>query len=323
MSDVSQPQTSDNAVEKGAAPYQNVLVIINPASGQDRPILGTMNRVFHQAGINWDVRITKDAGDARRFAQEAVTGGADAVAVYGGDGTVMEVANGLQGSAVPLAIFPGGTANVMSIELGIPNDLAQATALVSGENSYVRLVDVGQVRDRYFLLRVGIGFEADVMNRTEREAKNRMGTFAYLLSGLQSLGDRKIANYRLWLDDQEVEAGGISLMIANSGNMGVPNMSFAKNIDVSDGLLDVVVIRDTDVGSLLQVAASAVGFSDPLQHWQARRVVVESDPAQHVIVDGEPIEDTPVEATVLPQALRVIVPRDALTSTQASHAETT
>ncbi len=321
VSDTSQPQSSQEAVEKGAAPYQNVIVVINPASGQDRPILGTMNRAFHKAGINWDIRLTKEAGDARRFAQEAVLAGADAVGVYGGDGTVMEVASGLQGSNVPLAIFPGGTANVMSVELGIPNDLTEAMALVCGDNSYVRTVDVGQVGDRYFLLRVGIGFEADVMNKTEREAKNRMGTLAYLLSGFQTLNDRKLAKYRLTLDDQDVEAEGVSLMIANSGNMGLANLAFARNIDVSDGLLDVVVIRDTDIGSLLQVAASAVGLSDPLQHWQARRIRVESDPAQHVIVDGEPIDDTPVEATVLPQALRIIVPRAALNTAQANNAD--
>lgn len=316
------PQQVDpsHAVERGQAPYQNVIVIINPASGQDRPMLGVMNRAFHNAGINWDVRITKEAGDAQRFAQEAVAAGVDAVGVYGGDGTVMEVANGLFGSDVPLAIFPGGTANVMSVELGIPNDLTEATALVCGENSYVRQVDVGRIRDRSFLLRIGIGFEADVINKTERDAKNRMGTLAYLLSGLQTLGERKIARYRLTLDGEEVEAEGVSLMIANSGNMGMTNLSFAKNIDVSDGLLDVVIIRDTDVGSLLQVAASAVGLSDPLPHWQARTVKVESDPAQHVICDGEPMDDTPVEATVLPRALRVIVPRAALNSEQAENA---
>lgn len=321
VSDEFQPQSSENAVERGAAPYRNIIVIINPASGQDRPMLGIMNRAFHNSGINWDVRITKDAGDARRFAQEAVMMGVDAVGVYGGDGTVMEVANGLHGSDVPLAIFPGGTANVMSVELGIPNDLSEAMALVSTDNSFVRQVDVGKVGDRYFLLRVGVGFEADVMNRTEREAKTRLGTLAYLLTGLQTLGERQVARYRLTLDGEVVEAEGISLMIANSGNMGLTNVALAPHIDVSDGLLDVIVIRNTDVGSLLQVAASAAGLSDPLQHWQARHIIVESDPIQQVICDGEPLEPTPVEVTVLPQALRVIVPRAALSSTQVVNAD--
>src|SRR5690606_26582205 len=130
---------------------------------------------------------------------------------------------------------------------------------VCSQDSYVRQVDVGKVGDRYFLLRIGIGFEADVMNKTEREAKTRLGTLAYLLTGLQSLGERQVARYTLTLDGEQVEAEGISLMIANSGNMGLANVNLARNIDVSDGLLDVIVIRNTDVGSLLQVAASAAG----------------------------------------------------------------
>src|SRR4051794_19444696 len=118
----------------------NVFVIINPASGQDRPILGILNRVFHAAGINWEVGLTKQSGDALRMAREAVIAGADVVAVYGGDGTVMEVATGLSGSDVPLAIFPGGTANVMAVELGIPGALEEAVALVCGEARQCRTI---------------------------------------------------------------------------------------------------------------------------------------------------------------------------------------
>ncbi len=98
---------------------KRVRVIINPAAGQDEPVLGILNSVFHPAGVEWDVAITLKAGDAKRFAQQAVEEGIEVVAVYGGDGTVAEVASGLIGSEVPLAIFPGGTANVMSVELGI------------------------------------------------------------------------------------------------------------------------------------------------------------------------------------------------------------
>src|SRR5436853_1739431 len=112
---------------------KRIHVVINPVSGQERPILGTMNKAFHQADIDWEVKVTKKAGDAQRYAQEAVKAGVDAVAVYGGDGTVMEVASGLVGTDMPLAIFPGGTANVMSIELGIPSDLAQACALICSD----------------------------------------------------------------------------------------------------------------------------------------------------------------------------------------------
>ncbi len=106
---------------------QRIQVIINPRAGQDMAILSVMNEAFQAADVRWDVSITNQAGDATRYARLAVEAGVDLVAAYGGDGTVMEVASGLVGSAVPLAILPGGTANVLSVELGIPGDLAAAS----------------------------------------------------------------------------------------------------------------------------------------------------------------------------------------------------
>jgi YegS/Rv2252/BmrU family lipid kinase len=290
---------------------RRIVVIINPAAGQDRPILGVLNRVFHRAGVDWDVCVTKRAGDARGYAEQAVQAGVDAVGVYGGDGTVMEVASGLIGSDVPLAIFPGGTANVMSVELGIPNDLAEASALVCSDSCGSRWIDMGQVGDRPFLLRVGIGFEAEMIEGADRELKDRMGVLAYGLSALQALREPTIARYRLTIDGREIECDGMTCVIANTGSMGQIGLSLAPTIDVSDGLLDVVVIRKADIPSLLSVAASVVAGNEdaePLQHWQAREVAVAADPPQEVQSDGEMLGSTPVNARVLPHAVRVIVP---------------
>jgi diacylglycerol kinase family enzyme len=65
---------------------KRVHIIVNPASGQPQPVLHTLNSVFHPAGIDWDVFITKQSGDAQRYAQEAVEAGVDVVAANGGDG---------------------------------------------------------------------------------------------------------------------------------------------------------------------------------------------------------------------------------------------
>jgi diacylglycerol kinase (ATP) len=289
-------------------------VIVNPASGQDRPILGPLNRAFQPAGIRWEVKITQEAGDACRFAQEAVAQGVDAVAAYGGDGTIMEVASGLIGSQVPMAIFPGGTANVMSVELGIPNDLAQACALVSSEERALRQVDMGQINKRTFLLRAGVGFEADLVQGASRELKDRIGNLAYVVSALQALTNARPSHYQLTLDGTEIEIDGITCMIANSGNLGQPGLSLAPSINVDDGLLDVIVIRAGDIVSMLSLIASVVGKNEnaePLQHYQAREVKVRTETPQTVQADGEILGETPVSARVLPQAVTVIVPKPA------------
>jgi YegS/Rv2252/BmrU family lipid kinase len=268
-----------------------------------------MNTAFQSAGIDWDVFLTKQAGDAQRFAQEAVAAQVDAVAVYGGDGTVMEVSNALSGTGVPLAILPGGTANVMSIELGIPGDLVQALALVCGNAGVVRTVDMGRIRNQLFMLRLGIGFWAEVTKNAPREAKNQMGTFAYIVSAIQQLSRIENAHYQFRLDGEELEMDGIACMIANSGNIGLPGMTLSKSVNVSDGLLDVIVVRAVDVGTVLSLAANAIGVADNLPHWQAREIELVSDPPQSIECDGEIVEPTPVHVSVVPQSLNIIVPK--------------
>ena len=109
---------------------ERIHVIINPAAGQDQPILNTLNDVFNQFKVDWEVSITKKFGDATQMARAAAASGVDLVVGYGGDGTQMEVANGVLGSDTPMAILPGGTGNAMAFELNIPRDLRQAAELI-------------------------------------------------------------------------------------------------------------------------------------------------------------------------------------------------
>ncbi len=289
---------------------KTVQIIINPASGQDAPMLAVMNRAFKAAKIDWDVKLTKEAGDAERFAREAVAAGVDAVGVYGGDGTVMEVASGLQGTNTPLAIFPGGSANVMSVELGIPGNLEEAVALVSSEARQFREIDMGRLGDQQmFLLRLGIGLFAETTKGADREVKNRIGALAYGLSALQALPKAQKSMYTITLDGGEiVQAEGMAAFIANSSSLGLPGLTLAKKASVSDGLLDVIVLTDMNIGTLMQAAANAMGLAEDLPHWQSKSVKLEADPPQSIECDGEIIHDTPVTASIVPNAVRVIVP---------------
>ena len=117
-------------------------IVINLGSGKPKPILHTLNAVFRPRDIDWEISLTRKSGDAERFARQAAENGADIVAAYGGDGTVMEVARGLMGLETPLAIFPGGTANLMAVELGIPKDLSKAAGLAVDEHSVIHSIDV-------------------------------------------------------------------------------------------------------------------------------------------------------------------------------------
>jgi YegS/Rv2252/BmrU family lipid kinase len=288
-------------------------------------MLTIFNKVFREAGVDWDVSITKQAGDGFRQAQAAVNGGADAVAAYGGDGTVAEVASALIGSTTPLAILPGGTANVMSIEMGIPRDLTQACQLLCSDQSIIRPLDMGQVNDHYFLLRVGVGFEATMVEKAEREIKDRFGVFAYLWSAMQNLAQPETAHYQLILDGQPLEAAGLTCIIANSGNLGQAGINLIPGINVSDGLLDVIVIQQANLRTLFDLLVTITGlkqvqtstsmvdeqFRQSLQWWQAKQVELTSVPAQTVQYDGEILGKQAISCRILPAVIQAVAPQVA------------
>ncbi len=290
---------------------KRIHVIINPASGRPKPVLHTVNSVFRAAGVDWNASITRKSGDGHRFAQEAVAEGVDVVAAFGGDGTVMEVASALMDSQVPVAILPGGTANVMSVELGIPNDLEAAAQIACSDSSQIRAVDMGQVGERKFMLRVGLGFAAEHVIGATREMKDRYGVLAYSVSALQTLKDLPLARYYLTLDGEQVEMEGITCRVDNSGNMGIPALVASQDTSVSDGLLDVTVIRDVGAASLYSTVASGSGHGTPnpeaFFHRQAREIIVDADPPQRVVGDGEEWGETPITVKVLAQAIRFVV----------------
>ena len=292
---------------------KKLMVIINPAAGVDRPILGLLNTAMNQAGIEWDVRLTHKANDARRLAKEAAESGWDIVAAHGGDGTVMEVADGLRGTDVPLAIFPGGTGNAMAGELSIPVDLAAAVQLVASGLYDVRTIDMAAADGQSFILRIGIGFEAD-MTKIDQELKNRFGVLAYAYNALNELRTLTPAHYKITVDGNTEEVDGVSCMVANSGNMSTDGLRLSQKIDVADGLIDVVVFTDANLRTMLNITAAILSRADSteqpqIMHRQGKEIIVEADPPQSISIDGEQIEPKTINAHVLPQSVRVVVPR--------------
>jgi len=291
-------------------------LIVNPASGKNEPILNTVNDIFQPAGVTWSVSVTNEYGDASRQANKAAQDGVDVVIAYGGDGTVMEVVNGLLGTGVPMGVLPGGTGNVLSIELGLPQTLSEAAQLLVSDDSVLRKIDVGQCdaegwdESRYFLLRVASGFDAQRINMTSRELRDKYGRLAYFVGALQAIPESTAVQYTFTLDGEQVEAMGFTCLVENAGNMGVEELSLAPGVSISDGLLDVISINDLDFASL-SATVKSITDSEPdpehFRHWQAREITIVSDPPQPIVGDGERWGETPVTIKVLPDAISVIV----------------
>jgi diacylglycerol kinase (ATP) len=294
---------------------KRIRIIINPAAGKDESILPVINTSMKEAGITWEASITHEAGDAVRFAKAAVKEKIDALAVYGGDGTLMGAISGLIGSKVPLIILPGGSANVMANELGIPKDLKEACMLIGQVPFRTKSIDVGQFDKRYFIVGISFGFAADLVKGAGRENKNMMGILAYFLSAAAALKKAKKAVYHLTIDGQEHEVRGLTCIIANTGNLGFSTISFDKHIDVSDGLLDVVVARKANLSMLKLMAVTLLSRERPhdvelVKHWQGRDITVSSSPQQTVQCDGEVLEKSSLHIKIIPGAINVLIPKE-------------
>ncbi len=297
-------------MEKG---IKNIHIIINPGSGKGESLLSIINTSMKEADIKWEASITHKAGDAIQFAKDAVKKGVDAVAVYGGDGTLMEVVSGLIGSEIPLIVLPGGSANVMAKELGIPQDLKEACALMSQGPLEMKTIDVGQFSNRYFIVGISIGFGADLVKGADRETKNKFGILAYFFAAAAALKRIKLVRYYLKIDGKEYEVKGLTCMISNAGNLGFTKISLDKHIDVSDGLLDVVIVRKANLSFFKLIVITLIKRERPdnfelVAHWQGKEISVSSSRKQVVQCDGEVIDKFPLYIKVIPAAVRVLVP---------------
>lgn len=290
-----------------------VKVVINPAAGKAEPVLSVLNDVFGQAGIDWDVTVTHSAGDGEIAAREAAEQGFDLVGVYGGDGTVAEVVSGLAEGGPPILLLPGGTGNALAEDLRIPPKLVDAAALVTGDAYEIRRVDLGRVGQRWFVLRLTMGFEAEMVAAATREMKDRYGWLAYALTGLQTLSEPPMARYSITVDGKATECEGLAAVVANSAASGLVGVRFADDVDVSDGKLDVVVVENANLLGWLRGAADAAQGQQPsmLSRWRGTEIHVEASPAQAVLADGEDAGLTPVDVTVVPGAVGVVVPKAA------------
>jgi diacylglycerol kinase (ATP) len=211
-------------------------------------------------------------------------------------------------------LLPGGTANVLAFEFGLPRNLVQAASLLVSEHA-IRVVDMGMVGERYFLLRAGAGLEAAAIERAPRGLKDQFGLLAYGIAGLQALLETRPVSYHLEVDGRAVEARGILCTVANAGHLGVlPMLTLTPAIDITDGLLDILVIDRVDLQNMLALVSRNLDNHTSLgslQHWQVRQATILAEPIQATQVDGDALGKTPFTVCTMPAALRVIVPPPA------------
>jgi diacylglycerol kinase (ATP) len=281
-----------------------IVLLFNPAAGTKEKVTPAMLR---EKGFEGEIVIAKAPGDvfelAKRFASDA-----EVVAVYGGDGTVMEAARALCKTETSLAIVPGGTANVMAKELNIPLPLDKSLELLRSGHQ-IRRIDMGMVNGDPFLIRLNIGLFADMVSEADAGLKEKWGQWAYGLAAFQTLG-REAIDFHLTLDGRSIIDKAVALTVTNAGNVGKSGYSFLPDIAVDDGWLDVIALDNTDIVSLLKLGGSILLQKDThvLRHWRAKEIVIRFDPDNLWLCDDAERSGNQLKIEIMPSALQILVP---------------
>jgi diacylglycerol kinase (ATP) len=257
---------------------------------------------------------TTGPNTAGAIARGHISAGADLIIAAGGDGTINEVAEGMVHSQVPLAILPGGTANVLAMEMKMGKDLNRAAERLS--HLQPRRISVGHLTcdggrvQRHFLLMAGIGLDAHVVYHVSGALKSRTGKFAYWVAGWRVLG-RKLPQIQVDMDGRKSTCSFALLSkVRNYGG----DFEIARSVCLYDDRFEAVLFEGQSsvryVKYLLGVALRRLdGMKGvTVARLDGARFSSPSDPRVYVQIDGEYAGRLPAEIRIIPDALTLLAP---------------
>jgi diacylglycerol kinase (ATP) len=295
---------------------RNAVIIYNPTSGAHRKRdrvaeIEHFRALLGARGVDSEPWPTSGPGAASELARQASSGGADFVVVNGGDGTLNEALQGMVGSRVPFVIWPGGTANVLARDLGLPSDPESVAGLVATGRE--RRIAVGLAGTRYFFVMAGIGLDASIIQGVSPALKARAGEAAFWVSGLR--------HFVAWHPEEfTVEVDGISYAgafaaVGNSPSYG-GGFKVTPRANIEEGELDVAIFPTRRYAFTYTRDLVACFLGDPTRfgnvtYLKARTLKAfgPGDPQPWVQVDGELLGALPMRFESVPDAVTVMAPK--------------
>ncbi|MBS0260754.1 MAG: diacylglycerol kinase family lipid kinase [Planctomycetes bacterium] len=292
---------------------QRFFTVVNPRGGiQAGPaVLQSVLPIFSAAGITLDVHETHAGGHATELARSFDDRRYTGVCVFGGDGTVHEVVNGLlqrdHPVHLPLGIIPAGTGNTLHVEIGCDTPQTAAQRIVGGQTSPLDVMRV-TLSDRvvYCINIVGWGAVADI-NRTAEKLR-WLGPRRYTLSALWHILIPHRRRIRLQHSGQVSEADYLFVIACNTQHTG-KGMRLAPRAKIHDGLIDLVIVRQASRWQMIELFRKVFDGTHLslgcLEYHQVPSFQLESTGEDPLNLDGEMIGRTPLSVEVLPGALQV------------------
>jgi diacylglycerol kinase (ATP) len=284
-------------------------LIYNPRSGRQRHarVLDTLLATLRSGGFDVEPVPTAFAGQATALARE-LGREAEAVFAFGGDGTAREVAAGLLGGRAALGVLPGGTANLLALALGLPNDPVAAAARMGSLPA--RPFDVGLAGGIPFLMMVSAGLDVALLAALDTRLKWRFGKGAFVWQGLREWWRYPYPALEVVADGEPLDATFVSV-----SNIPFYAGAFRLTPDArpDDGLLELALFRGAGraatLSFALDVARSAHLRRRDFEIRRVREVVLHGPAGTGAQVDGDLCEERlPLSVRLSPETLTVLAP---------------
>ncbi|PYT87919.1 MAG: hypothetical protein DMG36_24735 [Acidobacteria bacterium] len=306
------------------ADLQNALLIHNPNAGNGghgrRRLLDQARHIFASRGIDADLAETTGPGHATEIAARAAAERRGLVIACGGDGTLNEIVNGLaahqNGHRVPLALLPGGTANILAKELDLPWDIPKAAQkLVHGTVKEIALGLATPLeqpeKKKYFLSVAGAGPDGMIVYSIDLGLKSRVGILAYWWEGLREAFRYKFPHFRVISGNHKIDASLV--IVGRTQNYGGP-FKITTEADLFEDHFEILTLATRSglryLSYLPSLWLGKLRGTAGVEFFKSDSVVCEpldSNPI-YAQIDGEPLARLPVEFRIIPRALKLLVP---------------
>jgi diacylglycerol kinase (ATP) len=311
--------------------FHKALLLFNPVSGahleRRTATVRRIAEIFRRAGVEVRVEATQARGSAGEQARAAIGGGCDAVFACGGDGTVFEVLQGMAESTAMMGVIPLGTGNVLAHDLGLAGRPERAAAQLLGFAPY--RIPLGRIhsmgRSRFFTVAAGVGVHAELLYRASARAKQKGGYFAYYSHGFRLLFRHAFVPFPVEITTGEgevIETTALELVAMRVRSFGGPLRHWRPGSSLLSPELRLVLLRNASRAHILRYTLQALtGLApyDGLETPDADFSFVSAKSVKcfvpgvranelRVQADGELLGPAPVEISIVPHALTLLIP---------------
>lgn len=288
----------------------DVVVIANTEKIPKRDVRELKDSLVVAGFAKVKVVAVQHGSNATAVAALAVKHGAATVIVCGGDGTVRAAAQALVGTPAALAVVPRGTANLFASGLGLPSEIDDIVGLIVGHER--RTIDTATCNGDTFCVMAGVGFDVRMLDGAE-DGKERMGTLAYVASGVRAARQRKLFTASVSVDGQVFFDGKVScVLVGNAGRLKAGIEAF-PGATPTDGLVHVAIVTATGLRQWGGILAAAVVHKP---EWSRNALVSEgasitvefAKKRQFELDGGVKTRAKSLEFKVRPRSLHVVAP---------------